>query len=257
MCCQCLLSGTCMCGQPDASARDMHASLIEAHHWLDPCAPAVTTAVYATPNHDAGSAGSAATPSWHIGVNWPLTPYSAPLNANAKSRPILRLPSSLEDRRLTTRPGGAVLSLGSSRLRSAVRRVGCQTCASSDAARQQSGDARAGHQQPPGRTAEACQCTARCCASAGGAWSALRAGKQQHVLQRLNWPPRRPQAAAAELVVPTPDLMVPKYCESIHQARRRPTRTVTVRGAMAGRHAALGARQALRAFQRLAGPANC
>jgi hypothetical protein len=37
------------------------------------------------------------------------------------------------------------------------------------------------------------------------------------------------QAAATELVVPTPELAIPKYCEAIHQTRRRPTRTVTVR----------------------------
>lgn len=36
------------------------------------------------------------------------------------------------------------------------------------------------------------------------------------------------QAAATELVVPSKDLVIPKYCESIHQTRRRPTRTVTV-----------------------------
>lgn len=29
--------------------------------------------------------------------------------------------------------------------------------------------------------------------------------------------------------MPTPELIIPKYCESIHQTRRRPTRTVTVR----------------------------
>ena len=38
-----------------------------------------------------------------------------------------------------------------------------------------------------------------------------------------------PQAAATELIVPTPELVIPKYCEAIHQTRRRPTRTVTVR----------------------------
>lgn len=37
------------------------------------------------------------------------------------------------------------------------------------------------------------------------------------------------QAAATELIVSTPELVIPKYCESIHQTRRRPTRTVTVR----------------------------
>lgn len=37
------------------------------------------------------------------------------------------------------------------------------------------------------------------------------------------------QAAATELIVPTPDLVIPKYCEAVYQTRRRPTRTVTVR----------------------------
>lgn len=41
------------------------------------------------------------------------------------------------------------------------------------------------------------------------------------------------QAAATELIVPTPELIIPKYCESIHQTRRRPTRTVTVSAAVA------------------------
>lgn len=36
------------------------------------------------------------------------------------------------------------------------------------------------------------------------------------------------QAAATELVIPTPELVIPKYCESVHQTRRRPTRTITV-----------------------------
>lgn len=81
--------------------------------------------------------------------------------------------------------------------------------------------------------------------------------QQQHLCARLNCQPATQAAAAAELVVPTPDLMVPKYCESIHQARRRPTRTVTVRGLMAGRHGAHGARTALRARQALAGRLNC
>jgi len=43
--------------------------------------------------------------------------------------------------------------------------------------------------------------------------------------------PTSSQAAATELVVPTPELIIPKYCEAIHQTRRRPTRTVTVRSA--------------------------
>lgn len=37
------------------------------------------------------------------------------------------------------------------------------------------------------------------------------------------------QAAAAELIIPDKELVIPKYCESIYQTRRRPTRTVTVR----------------------------
>eukprot|EP00879_Flechtneria_rotunda_P030892 GHRR01033613.1.p1 GENE.GHRR01033613.1~~GHRR01033613.1.p1 ORF type:complete len:106 (-),score=5.99 GHRR01033613.1:362-679(-) len=36
------------------------------------------------------------------------------------------------------------------------------------------------------------------------------------------------QAAATELLIPKPELIIPKYCESINQTRRRPTRTVTV-----------------------------
>jgi (E)-4-hydroxy-3-methylbut-2-enyl-diphosphate synthase len=36
------------------------------------------------------------------------------------------------------------------------------------------------------------------------------------------------QAAATELMIPTPELVIPKYCESIHQTRRRPTRTITI-----------------------------
>ncbi|WIA43938.1 hypothetical protein OEZ86_010335 [Tetradesmus obliquus] len=36
------------------------------------------------------------------------------------------------------------------------------------------------------------------------------------------------QAAATELMIPTIDLDLPKYCESVHQTRRRPTRTVTI-----------------------------
>eukprot|EP00775_Hariotina_reticulata_P001011 gene1011-1343_t len=36
------------------------------------------------------------------------------------------------------------------------------------------------------------------------------------------------QAAATELVLPASELVIPKYCEAIHQTRRRPTRTVTI-----------------------------
>jgi hypothetical protein len=36
------------------------------------------------------------------------------------------------------------------------------------------------------------------------------------------------QAAAAELVIPSKELVTPKYCESIHQTKRRPTRTINV-----------------------------
>jgi hypothetical protein len=36
------------------------------------------------------------------------------------------------------------------------------------------------------------------------------------------------QAAATELTFPVAELVIPKYCEAIHQTRRRPTRTVTV-----------------------------
>jgi hypothetical protein len=36
-------------------------------------------------------------------------------------------------------------------------------------------------------------------------------------------------AASPTLIMPAaPELVVPKYCESIHQTRRRPTRTVQV-----------------------------
>lgn len=36
------------------------------------------------------------------------------------------------------------------------------------------------------------------------------------------------QAAAAELVIPSTKLVTPKYCESINQTKRRPTRTINV-----------------------------
>ena len=36
------------------------------------------------------------------------------------------------------------------------------------------------------------------------------------------------QAAAAEVVAPSKELVLPKYCESTHQTRRRPTRTINV-----------------------------
>lgn len=35
-------------------------------------------------------------------------------------------------------------------------------------------------------------------------------------------------AAATEIVVPSKELVIPKYCESTHQTRRRPTRTIKV-----------------------------
>lgn len=37
-----------------------------------------------------------------------------------------------------------------------------------------------------------------------------------------------PKAAAAELVIPGKQLVTPKYCESIHQTKRRPTRTINI-----------------------------
>lgn len=40
-----------------------------------------------------------------------------------------------------------------------------------------------------------------------------------------------PQVASADkaVIMPTTDLVLPKYCESVYQTRRRPTRTVNVR----------------------------
>ncbi|MEW5297822.1 MAG: hypothetical protein WDW36_001004 [Sanguina aurantia] len=36
------------------------------------------------------------------------------------------------------------------------------------------------------------------------------------------------RAQVSSLIIPTPELVIPKYCESTHQTRRRPTRTVHV-----------------------------
>jgi hypothetical protein len=40
----------------------------------------------------------------------------------------------------------------------------------------------------------------------------------------------RAQASSTLVLPATPELVIPKYCESIHQTRRRPTRTVMVSG---------------------------
>jgi hypothetical protein len=62
--------------------------------------------------------------------------------------------------------------------------------------------------------------------------SAQRCPSKSHARANNKQPkqhtPINAQAAAAELVVPSKQLVTPKYCESIHQTKRRPTRTVHV-----------------------------
>jgi hypothetical protein len=78
----------------------------------------------------------------------------------------------------------------------------------------------------------------------GGAKGAGRGGHGRGPAARAGAPPgprraagrgstqdatnRTPQAAAAEVLVPSKQLITPKYCESINQTKRRPTRTIDV-----------------------------
>lgn len=36
------------------------------------------------------------------------------------------------------------------------------------------------------------------------------------------------KAESGAVIIPPKDLVIPKYCESIHQTKRRPTRTIKV-----------------------------
>eukprot|EP00879_Flechtneria_rotunda_P000533 GHRR01000637.1.p1 GENE.GHRR01000637.1~~GHRR01000637.1.p1 ORF type:complete len:730 (+),score=224.04 GHRR01000637.1:217-2406(+) len=67
-------------------------------------------------------------------------------------------------------------------------------------------------------------------ASRGQPQLGAAAGQQAHgsMQLRLARPAFRVEAAATELLIPKPELIIPKYCESINQTRRRPTRTVTI-----------------------------
>lgn len=85
-----------------------------------------------------------------------------------------------------------------------------------------------------------CSTDAAACPRQPEACNCAEGGRGLTLTLRQN-SPQNAQAAAAELVIPSKELLTPKYCESIHQTKRRPTRTINV--SPRARHGANGRRR--------------